>query len=365
MTREGDPTPPAEWVNTLPTLLRRVDVLEAQDTNRAAHAGTIEPLKALLPLVDQIEALTSLTGRLDIYEQLVDQVNDLLPLAGHISELQSITEHLPLIEKLAALDNADSNTQSQSSIPSQLRSPPSERYSSHPIGFSTPTSLLPAPDIASSSGRPSRKRKLEAAIDSLEVQLDNMRNEIDDVSWNVRTLSEQRVESKRRRREQDGQEGSGSGQGDNGAALGEQGRSTEVDLTATVREVLVGLWQGEDGWLERLDTELGRLWAKTLNVGEAENARSVIARSVSELREDIDTLRLAIEARGSGVEVSGSAMANASNVVGIEKLAQQLIDNMLVEQSQFKDQLKEWLDDTMKPVTDMFAAMQQVQGRLR
>ena len=149
----------------------------------------------------------------------------------------------------------------------------------------------------------------------------------------------------------------------NGAPVEQRGYS-ETDVNTTVRQVFVGLWQGEDRWIEKLDAELGRLWAKTLKVGEVENAGLAIARMLGEVREDIDTLRLAIEARGSGVEVSGSAMANMPNNVGMEKVVEKLIENMLTEHSRFKDQFKEWLDKTMKPAMDMFAAMQEVQARL-
>ena len=183
--------------------MRRVSDLEAKEARRDEHTSTIESLKVLLPLVNQTDTLVSFAGRFNTYEQLVDQVNGLLPLVTHISELQASTrsfgEYLPFIEGLVASNRANSSVQSQSSALNQLRSPPSERYSTHPISFShglqaTPASLLPAPDIASSQGRPSKKRRLEFAVESLEIQLDSMRNEIDDVAWNVRTLVSGRLD---------------------------------------------------------------------------------------------------------------------------------------------------------------------------
>lgn len=347
--------------------MKRVSELEAKESSRVEHIDMIESLKALLPLVGQTDALVTFAGRFNTYEQLVGQVNGLLPLAAHISELQastqSINEFLPLMEKLAASDCANSNVQPQPSAPSQLRSPPSERHSSHPISFSqalqaTPTSLMPAPNITPSPGRPSKKRRLEAAVESLEVQIDSMRNEIDDVAWNVRILDEQRVGSKRLRDQENELVHTKAVQGSDGVpAVGRN--HSRAKLNAAVREVFAGIWQDGDGWLEKLDMELGRLWAEKLKAGEIENAGMVVARVLGEVREDIDTLRLAIEARGPGM-----VAANTSNTVGMEKAAQQLIKHMLAEQSQFKDQLKEWLDETMKPVTNMFAAMQGAQARL-
>ncbi|KAF8607866.1 hypothetical protein BDV93DRAFT_282106 [Ceratobasidium sp. AG-I] len=360
----GD-APPADF-------MRRVSELEAKETNRAEHTNTIENLKSLLPLVDQADTLVLFAGRFNTYEQLVDQVNGLLPLATHVSELrastQSITVHLPFIEGLVASNRANSSVQSQSSAPNQLWSPPSERYPTHQIGFShelqaAPASLLPAPDITSNQGRPAKKRRLEATVESLEIQLDSMRNEIDDVAWNVRALGEQRTGSKRLREPEDELVHTEVVQRSSKRPAEGRGHS-KADLNAAVQEVFAGLWQGEDGWIEKLDMELGRLWAKTLRVGGAENAGLVIARTLGEVREDIDTLRLAVEARGSGVVVSGSAMATTSNAAGMEKIGEQLIENMLTEHSRFKDQLREWLDKTMKPITDMLAVVQEVQGKL-
>jgi hypothetical protein len=403
--QEASPSRRSEQTNALTGVLHRVSALDVKIGDLSSRIPTIEQfelftehmeellshlpalkkvcplgdhMETILSIVGQVEALAQLFGqvetlmplvqRVERVEPLVAQVAGLLPLSSQVAELQASLQTITELQKAAA----EPSPQSQSSALSQLRSPPAERHIS-PAGLllsgagPVPTSLLPSPEVDSSPQRSSKKRRIEDMVESLEERFDSIRNEVDNVTWDVAELGEQMSRSKRLRLGGPGMSASESGE-TTGLDISSVQRSDESaawkkrieeDLDEVLR-VVSQLWQAEGVWPERLEAGLERAWAKSLKLRQHgdESTGLAIARLMNALRTDVDVLRLAVEAQGPGTMVSGSTTAN----VATERLVGQVLEKLSKEQTMFRAELEEWMGKTMKPVKDVCKALGALAG---
>ncbi|KAG8747395.1 hypothetical protein FRC10_001066 [Ceratobasidium sp. 414] len=345
----------------------------------------VPSLKKLMPLCGQVEPILSLAGRVEAFSPLAGHVKSLMPLVQRVERVEPLVFQVeklsPLPSQIAELQAsvtelqttlAESGARSQPNTLGQPHSPYVEQQQLPPISFlpqpdSPPAMLLPSPDIESSPQRPSKKRKLEDIVESLEERLDSMRNEVDGVVWDMAEIEKQVCSPKRARmsgpplptRESGGIAESDSQYDYSGLNAWREQIDKDLDR---VQRVVLELWQGEGGWPEKLEAGLEVAWAKSLMLREdGDNSTGLaIVRLLNTTRSDMDVIKLAVESQGPGAMVSGAASADAV----VERIIGQVLERIFEHHTKFKTELEEWLARSTKPVKDMCRALRMVGGEL-
>lgn len=345
--------------------VNRCDVLE--ENIQSLRSFELKAKEELESLLAQVETVTKIAD--EILIPFVDQAKPLLPLTPLVAHVESLP---PLVDQVAQLqattksllDRLATAAAAEPSPPSQLRSPVTDLHVSRPASPSSNHGAAPLFSPTTEPRRLKRKRdsELEEKIESLEDQIDGMRAEFDDVRGEVDAVREMTQERDRSKKARMGEKQGPSPESSEGGELTSQARKKiERDLDLAM-DTIRGLWIGEAKWMNQIDTLLGQQWAEVLEVaGEGPKGAANLLRA---LRSDVDVLKLAVEARGSGISTSristsGTSMVDASHIAGMEKLVEMLTENVLKEQNMFQKRLEEQLNTTLKPIKNMYRALRE------
>ncbi|QRV87406.1 RING hydroxylating beta subunit domain-containing protein [Ceratobasidium sp. AG-Ba] len=359
--------PLAGQTGALGSIAGQVEVLSPL----ADQVAALSPVEVLSRLTGQVKSLLPLVQRVERIEPLVFQVEKLLPLPARVSEIQgSIAE----LQKAVAEPRA----QPPQALTAQIPSPTSLPRQPVPLPQPSPrtassSALLPSPNIASSSSRPSKKRKLEDAIESLEERLDSMRHEVDNVrddvdnmAWDVAELGKNSV-SKRARMECASSHDLAVGETTKSDALQlrqfddhesedwKQKINQDVDK---LQDLVAQLWRGENGWPEKLEAALERAWANSLclRTDEDRSTLAAVSRLVNAIREDVEVLTISAQVQGPTTMVLGaSAMDKATS-----EITGRIISEVNLQNARFRRELEEWLGKKLMPVKQMCLAMNSI-----
>ncbi|KAG9087547.1 hypothetical protein FS749_002850 [Ceratobasidium sp. UAMH 11750] len=304
----------------------------------------------------------TLVQRAERVEPLALQMDKLLPLPSRVTELQtSVTGLQTSLTKSGV--RSQPNTSGQLSTSAEQDLPP---ITFLPQASSPPAPLFPSPDIDASL-RPSKKRKLEEAVESIEERLDTMQNEVDNVVWDVAEIEKRVCPSKRARTSKPLSSPESGEITESESSRAQYGhpdldawrKKIDGDVDKVVKAVSQ-LWQGEGDWPERLESGLEVAWAKSLKLRENGDKSTglAIVRLLNATRKDVDLVKLAVQSQGPGVMASGAGSVDAV----MERIVDQMVERMSKHHAKFKSDLEEWLDKSTKPVKDVCRALKTAGG---
>ncbi|CAE6466832.1 unnamed protein product [Rhizoctonia solani] len=317
-----------------------------------SQVGELVPVvnKVVMPFTDHIKSILSL-----------------LPLSSHVSSLVPLVDQVPQlhasIQSLSdRVDVASSITQNPTdpTPASQLRSPVTDREVS-PTWQSTDNTALFVP--GTNEPRPNKRRRVEERFESLESQLDSIQGELDGVADDVKMLCTERAKAKRRANPQPAGVQLLGIQPSQSLEPGEVAESRKIDDDLDMlMDTLRSLFEGEGTWPERIDLVLGRQWAQALQSPRREMGAGA-STTISKICNEIEALKSAIEAYGSGAIIPPSAI-DATHLAWAESLSKKVMMDVGKEQAQFRTELEEVISRALLPVKKVFKALKDTSSDL-
>lgn len=310
----------------------------------------------------------------NVFQSFVDRtqlLSSLVPLAEHVPKIITLVDQVPQLQtSMKSLSERVEVCTISSPVDlspaGRLRPLATNRHAPQPTSptsnsGTTPVLLFPGAEGAPAPQiRQNKKRRIEALIESLEERIDGVSAEVDGVVEDVRHLYSEKSKTKRQRvSERQSQAGRPLDTGESSFDLPTIARDLDK-----VMDAITGLWGGKGGWPEQLDLLLGQWWAQVLELpaakGDLRGAGSILQTLFSE----IEVLKLAIEARGSGISATGSPAVDASHIAWMGRFADELKTKLNEDQAAFRTQLEELLSKSLKPIKNMYKALKQDEEQL-
>ncbi|CAE6424566.1 unnamed protein product [Rhizoctonia solani] len=318
-------------------------------------------------LKEGLDQVTSQVGELvptinNVVKPFTDHVKPILslvPLSNHVPSLVPLIDQVPQlhasIQSLsdrvnAAVSAAAAQSPTDPSPASQLRSPVTDRELS-PAEPADNAALFVS---ATSEPRPNKRRRMEEVLESFETQLDSMQGELDGVADDVKLLCAERAKAKKIRTVIGEKKQSTGNRSLESGEVGEAHKGVEEDLD-NLMDTLRALFEGEGPWPERIDTALGRHWTQVLQLPQHQPGAGA-SMTIAKLYEELEVLKMVIEAHGSGTPAPTSII-DAAHVTWAEKLTEKVMADVGKEQAQFKTELEEVISRALQPVRKVFKAL--------
>ncbi|CAE6473092.1 unnamed protein product [Rhizoctonia solani] len=344
----------------------RMKTLEEQiHTLRTAQPKLQEDLDKVTSQVGEIAPLIN-----KVAKPFVDHVKPLLslvPLSSHVSSLILLVDQVPQlhasIQSLSdRVDAAASTAASSAQVPvdpgpaSQLRSPVTDREVS-PAEQSTDNTVVFVP--ATSERRRNKRRRTEEMLESFESRIDGIQGELDGVSDDVKMLCTEQAKARRRTNVHPAEALPSQSLEPGEVTETSSKMSEDLDM---LMDTLRHLFEGKGTWPERIDLVLGKQWAQVLQSPQCRTAAGA-SMTISKIHEEIEVLKLAIEAHGSGTTASPSAI-DAAHIAWGETFTKQVMADVGKEQAQFRTELEEVISRALLPVRKVFKALKDTSSDL-
>ncbi|CAE6428557.1 unnamed protein product [Rhizoctonia solani] len=287
--------------------------------------------KVVKPFTDHVRSILSLVP-------LSSHVSSLVPLIDQVPQLHASIQSLSDRVDAAALAAAAAvgSSPADPSPANQLRSPVTDRELSPDEPPNENTALFAS---ATTEPRPNKRRRTEEKFDSFENQLDSMQGEIHGIADDVKILCTERAKAKKMRT------------GDKPGEVGQSRKKIDEDVD-NLMDTLRSLFEGEDPWPAQIDLVLGKQWAQVLQPPQHQPDTGA-SSTIVKLCEELEVLKMAVEAHGSGVPAPPSAI-DAVHVAWAENLTEKVMADVSKEQTQFKAELEELISRALQPMKKVF-----------
>ncbi|CAE6520820.1 unnamed protein product [Rhizoctonia solani] len=286
--------------------------------------------KVVKPFTDHVRSILSLVP-------LSNHVPSLVPLIDQVPQLHASIQSLSdRVDAAASAAAAVAPGPVDPSPANQLRSPITDRELSPAEPPNENTALFAS---ATTERRPNKRRRTEEMLDSFENQLDSMQGEIHGIADDVKILCAERAKAKKMRT------------GDKPGEADQSRKKIDEDVD-NLMDTLRSLFEGKDPWPEQIDLVLGKQWAQVLQSPQHQ-ADTGASSTIVKLCEELEVLKMAVEAHGSGVPAPPSAI-DAVHVAWAENLTEKVMADVGKEQAQFKSELEELISRALQPMKKVF-----------